>query len=125
MRQFFRNLLILLTALMLGLSPLRSSALTFSDTTDSQGSALHVNPTLAGDFGASPDLAAGPACDQCKVDDDCFNPDCSSSHCSSCATVLTRVNPHSMYFAALPMLSPVDEGIPRLLASSLFRPPRH
>ena len=121
----FGQLLVCLTALLMVLSPLQVTAISFSGTIETQVNLIQNPATLAEDPVIFSDFALNQFCDICKVDQCCFSYSCSSGQCSTCTMLLSPSYLTSMISFARPVMRQTDEGILRLFSDSLFRPPKN
>jgi ribosomal protein S27E len=118
------KLLIYLTALLMALSPLQVTATVFSDVVEIQDNVIQDSAALFEDTTTFSDFVPAESCDQCKVEQSCFNHSCVSGQCTGCAMLLSPATLTSMISFARQELRPDNVGIARQISNSLFRPPK-
>ena len=124
MRKFFGILLAALITLMLGLSPLQGAIAGFSDSFDQRGDARLIADAIDSGFTVSSNDAIFQNCEQCNVDNGCFNQNCPPGECATCALTIPPVASNLTNPVTTPRMLPADEGVVKQLATSLFRPPK-
>ncbi len=124
MRHKFKKLLAVLIAIQLGLSPLQGAIAGFSGSFDQLGDSYQMGDAFDSSMAACSDCALNQNCGQRNVDDNCFDYSCFSGQCTASAQVLSKLTPYPPDPTATPGMLLADEGIVRLLPTSLFRPPK-
>jgi hypothetical protein len=124
MRQFSEILLAALITLLLGLSPLQGAIAGFSDSFNQQGDTRQVTNAFDRGFTVSSDYAIFQICEQCNVDNSCFNHSSSPHECATCALTLPPIASNLTKPVTTPRMLPADEDVVKQLATPLFRPPK-
>ncbi len=126
MRQFSGMLLIILVSLLFGLSPLQGALISFSDSFGSQGETHPMVDTFDSGIAVSSSNAMIQECWQCDTNDDHMSHSRSSNQCttSTCVLAPPAITSHPANPATVSVKLGADEDAVRLLASSLFRPPK-
>lgn len=124
MRKSFGILLAALITLMLGLSPLQGAIAGFSDSFDQRGDARLIADAIDSGFTVSSDYAIFQNCEQCNVDNGCFNHSSPPDECATCALTLPPIASNLTKPVTTPRMLPADEDVVKQLAIPLFRPPK-
>jgi len=124
MRLFFEVLLATLITLLLGFAPLQGAIAGFSDSFEQQGDTRQITDAFDSDFTVFPDYAAFQNCEQCNVDNSCFNHSSPPDECATCALTLPPIASNLTNPVTTPRMLPADEDVVKQLATSLFRPPK-
>lgn len=118
------RLLVLLIALISGLSPVQAAFASMSGTPDTRHDSHHVAGQSVAVDAMIADLKSSTGCDRCNANDCCEGATCGNGHCASCAVPLPTSVQQVGCYLLLPSPVTHEERFTGSPAASLFRPPR-